>query len=58
MKPDEKLEVDENQEANKSRKDDCVGCRVDEGAVDSQEDVEAYGVKAGGIGSERTDMKQ
>jgi len=24
MKPDEKLEVDENQEANKSRKGDCV----------------------------------
>ena len=57
MKPDEKLEVDENHEANKFRKNDCVERRVDKGAVDSREDVEAYGVKTGGIGSERTEMK-
>ena len=56
-KPDEKLEVDENQEANKSRKDDCVERRVDEGAVNCREDVEAYGENTGRFGSERTEMK-
>ncbi len=57
MKPDEKLEVDENQEANKFQKNDCVERRVDDEAVGSREDVEAYGVKTGGLGSERTEMK-
>ena len=52
-----KLEVDENQEANTSQKDDCVECRVDEGAVNSREDVEAYGENTGRFGSERTEMK-
>lgn len=52
-----KLEVDENQEANKSQKDDCVECRVDEGAVNCREDVEAYGENTGRFGSERTEMK-
>ena len=31
--------------------------RVDEGAVGIREDADAYGVKTGGLGSERTEMK-